>query len=185
MIRAARRVARASLAVFAALAACGGPSAPAGPAYETWEDGPAAETVPPPPERPLRVDLNDSTAEDLMSIPGVGAATAARIIEHRPFKSVDDLGRVPGFGLRTIENLREYVYVAGAETNVRRAGGKVNINTATAAEFETLPGIGPGLARTIVKYREGNGPFRTIHDLQKVPGIGHGRFAKIADRLTI
>jgi len=48
----------------------------------------------------------------------------------------------------------------------------VNINTATAAELETLPHIGPGLARQIVDYREAYGPFQSVEDLLNVPGIG-------------
>lgn len=49
---------------------------------------------------------------------------------------------------------------------------KVNINLATAADLETLPGIGPVLAERIVAYREQHGPFRSVTDLQKVSGIG-------------
>jgi competence protein ComEA len=63
--------------------------------------------------------------------------------------------------------------------------GPVNINTATAAELETLPGIGPKTADTIVKYREANGPFETVEDIMDVPGIGEGTFEKIKDGITV
>jgi len=49
---------------------------------------------------------------------------------------------------------------------------KVNLNTAGAAELETLPGIGPSYARRIVEYREKNGPFKRVEDLLNVQGIG-------------
>lgn len=48
----------------------------------------------------------------------------------------------------------------------------VNINTATAAELDTLPGIGPSKAAAIVQYREENGPFASVDALDAVPGIG-------------
>lgn len=50
--------------------------------------------------------------------------------------------------------------------------GKININTADAAELEKLPGIGPAKARAIVEHREKNGLFRRIEDLSAVSGIG-------------
>lgn len=64
-------------------------------------------------------------------------------------------------------------------------GAKVNINTATVAELETLPRIGPTTAQRIVDYREANGPFETIEDIQNVPGIGPTTFEGIKDLITV
>ncbi len=61
----------------------------------------------------------------------------------------------------------------------------VDINTATQAELETLPGIGPVLATEIVAYREAQGNFITIEDLQKVPGIGPATYEKIQDLIKV
>ncbi|NLZ93553.1 MAG: ComEA family DNA-binding protein [Firmicutes bacterium] len=63
--------------------------------------------------------------------------------------------------------------------------GKVNVNTATAAEFEQLPGIGPAKAAAIISYREENGPFQSVDDLTRVPGIGPGTLATMKDYLTL
>ncbi len=52
----------------------------------------------------------------------------------------------------------------------------VEINTATAEEFESLPGIGPTLAQQIVEYRDENGPFASIEDLLDVPGVSEATF---------
>jgi competence protein ComEA len=52
------------------------------------------------------------------------------------------------------------------------AARPVELNTATAAELEALPGIGPSLAARVVAWRAKNGPFRSVEDLEKVPGIG-------------
>lgn len=65
------------------------------------------------------------------------------------------------------------------------SGQKVNINTATAAELDTLPGIGPAIAQRIIDYRTEHGPFRTIADLQKVSGIGERRYEQLKDLVTI
>jgi competence protein ComEA len=64
-------------------------------------------------------------------------------------------------------------------------GGKVNINTATAEELDTLPGIGPAFAQRIIEYREANGPFESIEGIINVSGIGDATFEKIKDRITV
>ena len=58
-------------------------------------------------------------------------------------------------------------------------GQTVDVNTASEAELERLPGVGPSLARRIIEYREANGPFATPDDLQNVSGIGPSKFAKM------
>lgn len=62
---------------------------------------------------------------------------------------------------------------------------KVNINTANQTELETLPGIGPSLAQRIMKYRESNGKFQKIEDLQNVKGIGDSKYSNIKDSVCI
>ena len=61
----------------------------------------------------------------------------------------------------------------------------INVNTATVVELEDLPGIGPTLAAAIVQERERNGPFRTVDDLNRVPGIGDGRLSQLRDLVTV
>ena len=61
----------------------------------------------------------------------------------------------------------------------------VNINTAEAEEFETLPMIGEVKAKAIVEYREKNGPFKKTEDLIKVNGIGKGTYEKIKPYLKV
>lgn len=63
--------------------------------------------------------------------------------------------------------------------------GRVNLNTATAAELETLPGIGPSLAQRIIAHREQRGPFRDVRDLLKVSGIGPKKFEAIEGLVTV
>ena len=61
----------------------------------------------------------------------------------------------------------------------------LNINRATAREFDQLPGIGPVLAKRIFSYRKINGPFSVIEDLQKVSGIGSSKFAKLKSKVRV
>lgn len=62
---------------------------------------------------------------------------------------------------------------------------KININTATLTDLDRLPGIGPALAGRIIAYRDENGPFNSIEDIQKVSGIGPVVFERIKDLITV
>ncbi|UCC90054.1 MAG: helix-hairpin-helix domain-containing protein [Anaerolineales bacterium] len=62
---------------------------------------------------------------------------------------------------------------------------KININTATAAELDTLPGIGPAFAQRIIDYRDANGPFQSIEEIILVSGIGNATYDKIKDLITL
>jgi competence protein ComEA len=88
----------------------------------------------------------------------------------------------------------------GRQLNIPRAGeptpkstpvlaptpsGPVNVNTASAAELETLPGIGPVIAERIIKYRQQNGPFRTVDALLLVSGIGPATLEKFRGLITL
>lgn len=65
------------------------------------------------------------------------------------------------------------------------AFAKVNINTATAQELTTLPGIGQAKAEAIIKHREANGPFKSVDQLTEVKGIGDKILEKLKDEATI
>lgn len=65
------------------------------------------------------------------------------------------------------------------------SSGVININTATAEELDSLPGIGPSTAAAIVEDRERNGPFASPEDLMRVSGIGEGKFSKLKDQIRV
>ena len=62
--------------------------------------------------------------------------------------------------------------------------GRVDINTATAAELESLPGVGPAKAQAIVAHRE-VAPFKNADELVEVKGIGEKLYAQLKDRVTV
>lgn len=63
--------------------------------------------------------------------------------------------------------------------------GKININTATSGELESLSGIGAAKAASIITYREQNGPFKEINDLINVSGIGSKSFEQLKDKIKV
>ena len=70
-------------------------------------------------------------------------------------------------------------------TSSSKEGAKVNINTATQNELDGLPGIGPALAQRIIDFREENGNFKSIEDIQNVKGIGNSKFDEIKDKIVV
>jgi competence protein ComEA len=64
-------------------------------------------------------------------------------------------------------------------------GQPVNLNTASAAELETLPGVGPTTAAAIIAHRETNGPFTAVDQLLDVRGIGDAKLAQLRDLVAV
>lgn len=77
------------------------------------------------------------------------------------------------------------VIIQTVSTEKNGGNGKVNINTATQNELENLPGIGPSIASRIIEYRQQNGKFNKIEDLQNVKGIGDAKFNNVKEYVTV
>ncbi len=145
------------------------------------------------------VDLNQADEIDLCLLPGIGPVLAKRILEHRPFRSVEELRSIPGIGSETFRKLQPHVCVDPESLPPRVVRAKPNLeedsrsirkespnelldlNNASEAELVQLPGVGPILARRIIEAR----PFVAIEDLLKVKGIGTKTFAKIKPYVTV
>jgi len=126
--------------------------------------------------------------------PGVYTLAAnSRVIDA--IKAAGD--SAPGADLSTINLARvlsdgEQIYVdatvlnsAGKRVSKTVHSGPINVNRATAAQLDSLDGIGPVIAKRIIEYRKVNGPFATVEDLQKVSGIGTVKFAIIKSKLRV
>lgn len=143
------------------------------------------------------VDPNRAGAAELDRLPGVGPATAERIVAARdsaPFAAPEDLLRVRGIGPATLEKARPWLDL-GPFAAARPPGGGppprggpgsaglVDVNRATSAELQGLSGIGPALAERIIAHRDSAGPFRAAADLLAVRGIGPATLERIRDRI--
>jgi competence protein ComEA len=62
---------------------------------------------------------------------------------------------------------------------------KVNLNTATAEQLQTLPGVGPAIAKRILDHRAKNGKFNKVEEILNVKGIGEKKFQRMKDRLVV
>ncbi|MFF5790863.1 helix-hairpin-helix domain-containing protein [Paeniglutamicibacter sp. NPDC012692] len=71
----------------------------------------------------------------------------------------------------------------GSTPRAGAAGGPLNINTATSAELEALPGIGPALAKRIIDFRQTNGAFKNLAELDAVSGIGPAMLATLRPKV--
>lgn len=74
---------------------------------------------------------------------------------------------------------------AAAESSDSPRAGAVNLNTATAAQLESLPGIGAKTAQRILEYRQKSGGFKKLEELMNVKGIGEKSFLKLKPHITV
>jgi competence protein ComEA len=68
---------------------------------------------------------------------------------------------------------------------VAESGGLVDLNTASAAELDTLPGVGPSTAAAIIAHRDEHGPFASVDQLLDVRGIGEAKLDQLRDLVTV
>ncbi len=89
--------------------------------------------------------------------------------------------------LARVVNDGEQVLVAarGTAVGLANASGKINLNQATAADLEELPGIGPAIASRIVDFRDSNGSFRSVDALGDVTGIGPATVEELRNLVTV
>jgi competence ComEA-like helix-hairpin-helix protein len=145
--------------------------------------------------RPLaageRVDVDAAGADELVRLPRIGPGLAARIVAdreaHGGFGSLEAVRRVPGVGAATLAAIRPFAtFSAPAQAARPEAGSvRVRVNTASAAELMTLPGIGPRLAAAIIADRRRHGPFRRVSDLERVPGLGPVLVRRLEGRILV
>ena len=90
-----------------------------------------------------------------------------------------DAGSAPGAGGT------EAGITAGGGTAASGGGSLVSLNSATMAELEGLPGVGPATAQKIIDYRTTQGGFKSIEELLNVSGIGEVKFAALKDSVTL
>jgi len=151
--------------------------------------GRPVEILPPPTPPPLQVHIAGAVLH-----PGVYELPRGSIVEDAVRAAG---GPAPGADLDRVNLAAEVTGgerilvpsvitpAPGAAAGQPSSDGTVDLNTASAAELEGLPGIGPGLAQAIVEYRESHGVFQAVEDLLLVPGIGPSRLAQIRELVRV
>jgi competence protein ComEA len=165
---------------------------------------PAAETL---PVEPISVETatDESAKPSQVVVHVVGAVRRPGLYRLDEGSRVADAVSLAGGATRKADlagvNLAAQV-VDGTQIVVPRAGqaaaapassagsatsatpGPIHLNTATADELDTLPGVGPVTAERILEYREQNGPFRSVDELDAVTGIGPKRLEQLRELVT-
>jgi DNA uptake protein ComE-like DNA-binding protein len=145
-----------------------------------------------------KVDLNSASEQELESLPGVGAATAKKIIAGRPYSSASDLSKA-GVSAPTIKKITPLVTFGAAAPAPAAAkstaskpaasakpaassepAGPVDLNTASEKDLETLPGVGAATAKKIISGR----PYSSASDLSKA-GVSAATIKKITALVTV
>jgi competence protein ComEA len=168
--------------------------------------GPAPELSLPMASSSPATSTATSTEQTVLVVHAAGAVNAPGLYRVPSGSRVDDLISAAG-GLaedadRDRINLAapladgERVYIPRAGEAVPPAegpapaggsasSGPIDLNTATVDELDSLPGIGPSIAKAIVDERERNGPFRSVDDLERVRGIGPSKLDQIRALVTV
>lgn len=71
------------------------------------------------------------------------------------------------------------------DTSMKNSNGLIDINTATQTELETLSGIGPSTAKSIIDYRKENGRFKSVDEIMNIKGIGESKFNAIKEQIYV
>lgn len=132
-----------------------------------------------------RVQDAIDAAGGLLSSANVDSINLAALLEdgqqlNIPYKA----GEVPAESFSTEEELVLPTEESSENSEVENTE-LININTASLEELDSLPGIGPTIAQRIIDYRNENGPFNTIEDIQNVSGVGPSTFEEIQDLITV
>lgn len=134
------------------------------------------------------VDVNTASPAELDRLPGVGPALAQRIVDGRPYASLEDLGRVSGVGMAMLERLAPRVTLKPAARGRQTGSGtgaQVYLNAATVGELARVKGIGAALAARLVARRDSLGRFDSWDQVDAVSGVGPAMLARMQREMVL
>ena len=129
----------------------------------------------------------------LDQVPGIGPGLLGALAEHLSFSGASPGGPAPteaepGTGGATLALAPLSATTTGLLPGPAAGpapAGRVNLNAANAAALDALPGIGPARAASIVQYRAQHGPFQSVEDLGRVPGMGAAAVARVRELVAV
>ncbi|MCX7709364.1 MAG: helix-hairpin-helix domain-containing protein [Clostridia bacterium] len=130
----------------------------------------------------IRILSKKDTVESSKNPPA--AIKTASSTSKTPLKGTQESKDQKAAG-KAIEIIADSKGAVAGEAAAGETGGKVNINTASVDQLDSLPGIGVETAKDIISYREKNGGFKKPEDIMKISGIKTSKFNKIKDRITV
>ena len=154
---------------------------------------------------PMSINVNIADIETLAELPGIGPAKAQAIFEYRTqqesLSSLIELTNIKGIGKKTLAKLLPYLEMIGDSAEVyafvaeetqakdtvltSEVTEKININSASFDQLQSLNGIGQKKAQAIIDYRNEHGSFETIEEIMNVKGIGQGIFDKVKNSIEV
>ena len=144
-----------------------------------------------PAEAAGKINVNTASAAELARVPGIDAQTAVRIVARRtsagPYRSLDELLQVPGVTKMSLVSAIDHLEAGppGPPPTPIGGGKKLDLNQASFAQLLLLPEMTPRAAKAIVDHREKNGPFRSIEELGRVPGLDKRLVVGLLDRVAV
>jgi competence ComEA-like helix-hairpin-helix protein len=136
-----------------------------------------------------RANAPFTSAADLTRVSGIGPAMIAALTDHVTLPAASPAAPAParpaGTGGTGSTGGTDSTGGTGGGSTGTAASALVDVNRATAAELERLPGIGPALAQRIVAYRDSAGGFATVEQLERVRGIGPALRGRIAPLVVV
>jgi DNA uptake protein ComE-like DNA-binding protein/endonuclease/exonuclease/phosphatase family metal-dependent hydrolase len=152
--------------------------------------------------RKALIELNTCTSMELQALHGIGPVLAQRIIDGRPFRSIQELQKIKGVGLKVYTNIQENIYIEEGEVHIKKESSDtlpiesvklcplneilpkdklhcIDINSCSKETLMKLKGIGPVLASRILESR----PFSRNDELLSIKGIGAKTYSLFRDQL--
>lgn len=112
-------------------------------------------------------------------------AAAGGVLPGVPKGSMNLAARVSDGQLIIVGQISGASASGGGTADSNSSAGRISLNSASESDFETLPGVGPVLAKRIIDWRTEHGTFGSLEDLQNVPGIGPKVFSNLSSYLTL
>jgi len=153
-----------------------------------------------------KIDINTADAATLTQLPGIGPALAGEIVSYRAqngnFAAAEDLLSVRGIGEKKLERIKEKISLPSKRVVTQNTSatnlsistdknippqpdidqyGRINLNTATSEQLQTIPRIGPKIAAAIIEYRNKQSGFKKLDELLNVPNIGEKKLTTIKE----